>query len=208
MASSSAAAAAAPAKSRKWGLKKGEPVSRNHFSSNIKRNNINYSRLVVRVLEGKNLLASDIETGKSDPVCFCWVGGVDETPNWDVTATNGRGPGGDHNLEHQLEQLHQGEDGFDDNIRETYTGGGGKQKLQQGQGQGGNSGLDDNIQRVFLSKCCKTTIDPIWNEDVLVPVNISDMNGLVNMNCIVSLKDEDEFDGVKTYDDLVRLKFR
>ena len=30
------------------------------------------TRLVVRVLDGKDLLASDIMTGKSDPICFVW----------------------------------------------------------------------------------------------------------------------------------------
>lgn len=56
-------------------------VAKDHFSSGVKLNEPKFSRLVVRFLEGKSLLASDIETGKSDPVCFVWCGPTDENPD-------------------------------------------------------------------------------------------------------------------------------
>ena len=37
--------------------------------------------ITVKLLEGGDLLASDVETGKSDPVCFLWVGHQDEVPS-------------------------------------------------------------------------------------------------------------------------------
>ena len=66
----------------KTGLKSRE-VSPGHFSSGVK-SEPTFSRFVVRILEGKSLLASDVETGKSDPVCFLWLGAKDEkTPEWE-----------------------------------------------------------------------------------------------------------------------------
>ncbi len=126
-------------KSKKWGLKRNVMVSKP-----VEKPELSYSRVVIHILEGKNLLASDIETGKSDPQCFCWVGPIDEQPDWSP----------------------------------------------------------DN-PKVFRSKVCNTTIDPFFNEDVIVPVDISDANKLLNMRCIVSLKDEDLNTGeATTYDDM------
>lgn len=36
------------------------------------------SRVTVKLLEGKDLLVSDLPTGTSDPVALVWVGSVDE----------------------------------------------------------------------------------------------------------------------------------
>ncbi len=50
-------------------------VNANHFSSGKSPKDCpTGNRIVVRLLQAKNLLASDKETGKSDPVGFIWVG--------------------------------------------------------------------------------------------------------------------------------------
>ena len=36
------------------------------------------TRITVKVLEGKNLLVSDLLTGTSDPMALLWVGSCDE----------------------------------------------------------------------------------------------------------------------------------
>jgi hypothetical protein len=56
-------------------LLKVRPVAKDHFSSGkVKAPGSDLTRCVVRVFDGESLLASDAETGKSDPVCFIWVG--------------------------------------------------------------------------------------------------------------------------------------
>ena len=57
---------------------KGRDVNKSHFSSGfVDPVQTSYSRLVVRILEGRSLLASDLDTGKSDPICFVWFGSPD-----------------------------------------------------------------------------------------------------------------------------------
>lgn len=63
----------------KTGLK-GKDVSSDHWSSGVKEDP-NFTRFVIRILEGRSLLASDVETGKSDPVCFVWCGPKDSKLN-------------------------------------------------------------------------------------------------------------------------------
>ena len=65
--------------SKRKTLLKSTPVSRDHFSSGRSKSPAAaavqaLTRCVVRVIEGKQLLASDALTGKSDPVCFLWIG--------------------------------------------------------------------------------------------------------------------------------------
>jgi hypothetical protein len=67
----------------KNGLKVRE-VSATHFSSGVKKENeIKCTRCVIHLLEAKDLLASDTETGKSDPICFLALGPPNMKPNWD-----------------------------------------------------------------------------------------------------------------------------
>ena len=71
----------------KTGLK-GRTVSKNHFSSSsqIKSNDSELSKIVITFLDGNNLLASDLNTGKSDPVGFVWCGyesSTESLPQWD-----------------------------------------------------------------------------------------------------------------------------
>ena len=69
-----ALAATAPKGKHKTGLKFTN-VSKDHWSvqKTIKPTN---TFITVRLIEGKQLLASDLETGKSDPVCFGWCSSV------------------------------------------------------------------------------------------------------------------------------------
>ena len=43
------------------------------------------SRFLIKILKAENLLASDAETGKSDPICFVWCGLPNEVPTLDKT---------------------------------------------------------------------------------------------------------------------------
>jgi hypothetical protein len=61
---------------------RGRDVSPDHFSSGTKTE-LTFSRFAVRIIEGQRLLATDMDTGKSDPVCFVWCGMKDEkSPEW------------------------------------------------------------------------------------------------------------------------------
>jgi hypothetical protein len=67
----------------KSGLKSRE-VSSDHFSSGVKKEDeIKSTRCVIHLLEAKDLLASDIETGKSDPICFIAISQQNSRPNWE-----------------------------------------------------------------------------------------------------------------------------
>lgn len=58
-------------------------ANNNSGNSNIAGGNGNEivnNYLSVRFLEGQNLLAADVMTGKSDPVCFVWWGRINDTP--------------------------------------------------------------------------------------------------------------------------------
>ena len=126
--------------SRKTGLRAGPVVSRDHFSHNLAREVKEYpnSRLIVRILDGSNLLASDLETGKSDPLCFVWYGPVDELPS-----------------------------------PETI--------VQEGQ------------SRVLKTSVRPTTTDPIWDEELSFPIDMSSvkLSDLVNFLCYVFVADYD-----------------
>jgi hypothetical protein len=68
---------------------RGRDVSPDHFSSGTKTE-LTFSRFAVRIIEGQRLLATDMDTGKSDPVCFVWCGMRDEkSPEWNkITEDN------------------------------------------------------------------------------------------------------------------------
>lgn len=130
-------------KSTKNGLKFRE-VSKDHFSSNLNKKDVSFTQLIVRLLRGHSLLASDIQTGKSDPVCFIWIG-LDNQP-----AT-----------------------------------------------------CDVNKYTFYQSKVMKTTCDPIWNEDITIKIDMSNIDDLLRMKCIIFVRDEDiNDDGSISYDDL------
>ena len=127
--------------SRKTGLRAGPIVSKDHFSHNAARELKDYpnSRLVVRILDGSRLLASDLETGKSDPVCFVWYGPQDEMPSTESM------------------------------VRE-----------------------DQN--RILKTSVCPTTVDPIWDEELAFPIDMSTIKlaDLINFWCFIFVADYDE----------------
>jgi hypothetical protein len=135
----------------KRGLKSRD-VAKDHFSSGIVLDEPKFSRLVIRFLEGKNLLASDVETGKSDPVAFVWCGPNAESPN--------------------LEEADHPESG------------------------------------ILRTSVCPTTINPIWNEDVIFPLDVTDIKSFMDMKCLVYIRDEDlgTGEGMVTYDELGMLE--
>lgn len=135
----------------KRGLKSRD-VSKDHFSSGIVLDEPKFSRLIVRFIEGKDLLASDVETGKSDPVAFVWCGPNNENPI--------------------LEDADMPESG------------------------------------ILRTSVCRTTVNPIWNEDVIFPLDVTDIKSFLDMKCMVYVRDEDlgEQEGLVTYDELGMLE--
>lgn len=128
-------------------------VAKDHFSSGIVQSEPHFSRLVIRFLEGKDLLASDIETGKSDPVAFVWCGPINDAPI--------------------LDEADLPESG------------------------------------ILRTSVCPTTINPIWNEDVIFPLDITDIKSFTEMKCLVYVRDEDlgaGEGGMTTYDELGMLE--
>lgn len=132
----------------KTGLKSPK-VSKDHFS-NTKKIDPPFSRIVIRFLDGKQLLASDVVSGKSDPVGFAWCGYRGAEP-----------------------QRHEW-----------------------------NEFLSEN-SGILTTKTCKTTVDPIWNEDLTFPIDLTDLDGLAEFRCLIHVRDEDEnTPNVFTYEDL------
>lgn len=134
---------------KKRGLKIKE-VSRSSEYSGIDQNPLTHTRFVVRFNEGKNLLASDVLTGKSDPICFVWFGRCTESPDPD----------------------------------------------DAGEGYG---------CRILRTKVCRTTLDPIWNDELVFPLDASEMSSWSDMKCVIYVRDEDEDvkdPEIKTYDEL------
>jgi hypothetical protein len=129
----------------KAGLKVRE-VQRGHFSSGVRIKdpvNDSYSKISLTLLEASSLLASDVETGKSDPVAFAWCGYKDSKGEptglqWDSFAAE-------------------------------------------------NSGI-------LSTKTCYATCDPVWNEEVIFPIQIANLESLIDLNCIILIRDEDRSD--------------
>ena len=60
---------------------------------------------------------------------------------------------------------------------------------------------------IFRTKVCATTLEPIWNEDIIFPLTIGDTFSLSQLRCIIYVRDEDtnEVDGDEksiSYDEL------
>jgi len=130
--------------SKKKGLKIKE-VSRTSKFSGIDQNPLKHTRFVVRFNEGKNLLASDVLTGKSDPICFVWFGPSAQSPD------------------------------------------------------------PDDIDEKLRTKVCRTTLDPIWNDELVFPLDASEMPSWSDMKCVIYVRDEDDDETnseIKTYDEL------
>lgn len=160
---------------------KSREVNPTHFSSGVKRNENDQSRLVVRFLDGQNLLASDVETGKSDPIGFIWCGSIGEKlPLLDSLDS----------LPLLTSKTYMNNYNNSGNVTTSGTVGGG----------------------IMKTKVCPCTVDPIWNEDVIVPIGKFLSSATANnnlgmfsgMRLIVLVRDEDlDSDGVTiNYDEL------
>lgn len=145
--------------SKKKGLKVRD-VAKDHFSSGVNINDPKFSRLIIRIIEGSRLLASDVETGKSDPVCFLWVGPISENPKVPYSSSA---------------------EAADVSNEFSYQ----------------------------TTAVCPTTIDPIWNEDIVFELDMSDVNQAINQKCVIYVRDEDKLpdDEGTTYDELGMLEF-
>ena len=153
-------------KKKKTGLQVNK-VSKGHWSVGGHIAKTEGTRLVVTFLYGKGLLASDLFTGKSDPICFIWCGPSDSNIPGD-------------NMANDFMAI--------TDINECTNIG------------------------ILRTKVCPTTLEPIWNEDIIFPLAVDDIYSLSNLRCIVYVRDED-IDGetsgnnVVSYDDLGMCEF-
>ena len=60
------------------------PVSKDHFSSGSNKSPITSTHVLLTIIDGGGLLASDTFNGKSDPICFVWCGSM---PQADTTSS-------------------------------------------------------------------------------------------------------------------------
>jgi C2 domain len=137
-------------------------VSKDHWSFGGKKAKSDGTRLVVTILRGKGLLASDTLTGKSDPISFIWCGPSELST--DVGVAN---------------------DDFMDATDE-------KECINMG---------------IFRTQVCPRTLEPVWNEDIVFPLSITDSYSLSHLRCIIYVRDEDidessNGDDRVSYDDL------
>jgi hypothetical protein len=150
-------------KSKKTGLHVTN-VSKDHWSVGGKAAKTEGTHLVVTILHGKGLLASDTFTGKSDPLCFLWCG--------PTTSTETAAPSSKNENEN------------DDFMAVTN------------EDECANLGI-------LRTKVCPTTLEPIWNEDIIFPLNLEDTYSLLQLRCLIYVRDEDiEEDGEVSYDEL------
>ena len=121
-------------------------VSRDHWSFGGNKAKSDGTRLVVTILRGKGLLASDVLTGKSDPISFVWCGPTEVSPT--AEASN---------------------DDFMDTTDE-------KGCIEMG---------------IFRTQVCPRTLEPVWNEDIIFPLSITDSYSLSRLRCIIYVRDMD-----------------
>lgn len=117
-------------------------ISKDHWSIGGQKCKVEGTKLVVTILHGKGLLASDIYNGKSDPVCFLWCG-----------------------LTSDFKSV--------DNLMAI------------------TSQVECNKVGIKRTKVCPTTLEPIWNEDIVFPLVINNVELFSQMRCIIYIRDED-----------------
>ena len=122
------------------------PVKVSKDSKFMKQAPMKGTHLVVTVIDGKGLLASDAWSGKSDPICFLWCGPYPE------------------NME--------GNDGSDAHMDATTFD------------ECGPLGI-------LRTKTCTQTLDPVWNEELIFPLAIEEINSLTKLRVIIMCRDED-----------------
>jgi C2 domain len=137
-------------------------VSKDHWSNGGGKPKVEGTRLVVTILNGKGLLASDVVTGKSDPICFLWCG-------LPIVSTASK----------------SAVDEFMDVTDEEECA-----KIG-----------------ILRTKVCPTTLEPVWNEDIVFPLAVDDTYSLAQLRCLIYVRDEDIDDDEKgddtiSYDEL------
>jgi hypothetical protein len=134
-------------------------VSKDHWSNRGATPKVGGTRLVVTILNGKGLLASDVLTGKSDPICFVWCG-------LPIVSTASK----------------IAVDEFMDITDEEECA-----KIG-----------------ILRTKVCPTTLEPVWNEDIVFPLAVDDTYSLTQLRCLIYVRDEDIDDGdnALSYDEL------
>jgi len=68
-------------------LLKVNPVSSGHWSSGKSKEDLHQTKCVVHIIKATQLLASDADTGKSDPICFMkFCPQYSTTPDWNIAS--------------------------------------------------------------------------------------------------------------------------
>ena len=142
----------------KTGLKKGR-VARGHFSVRDSRDDFTRTRLIVRVLKGTHLLASDIMTQppSSDPICFGWCG----FPQWSS---------GNHTPKPaEMEKEWGGDELTEDGGRESNEPAWITEEPAEGTRskatppEGGGRSVDGLFR---TTRVVPGTLDPVWDEEM------------------------------------------
>ena len=149
-------------------------VSKDHWSVGGHVAKTEGCRLVVTILHGKGLLASDVFTGKSDPICFLWCGPA-VVPSASAAINRPTSAAAAPN----------------DEANEIMA----------------ETDIDKCAALGILrTNVCPTTLEPVWNEDIVFPLSIDDTYSLSQLRVIIYVRDEDidEVDGGEesTYDEL------
>jgi hypothetical protein len=179
-------------------------VDKNHWSANKKQIKPSVTQVTVRVLEGKSLLASDTETGKSDPQCFVWLCSDDhEDPDLDLAAAlanNSTLPPSSSPMPPLLEKEEQ-ENEDNENMNNNDT----NESNKVVEPFSPERPAPTLSVPVLLSKVCYTTTDPQWNDDLTFPIDLYDVPSLVGLKIKIVVRDEDDVEGKPgdhIYDDL------
>ncbi len=150
---------------KKTGLKIKE-IDSSHWT--IKKQSLpSSSHLTLRIIDGTSLLASDVITGKSDPVCFVYLSYPgSEEPNLDnaVQQQSCVTPKTDLTENKECFPLNDNEETEKENNLVTRVE---KEEIP-----------------VVMTKVCATTTDPIWNEDIYFPIEITTIKDLIDLKVI------------------------
>lgn len=123
------------------------------------------SHITLRIIDGTNLLASDVVTGKSDPMCFVYLSypGLEE-PNLDKVAQQ------QLTVTPKTDSIEQRECfPLNDNVESPAK----EYNIDKG--------FDKEDTPVVMTKVCATTTDPIWNEDIYFPIEIITLKELLEL---------------------------
>jgi hypothetical protein len=120
------------------------------------------TRLVVRLMAGRDLLASDVMTGKSDPVCFVWCCSNDVSSH-PFNRPPGRFPS------HRPVVLGREQEAnmwVDDIIAKEAE-------------EAKAAGEEQPRSRVQMTSVCHETCDPRWDVDLVYPLHITSLEDIL-----------------------------